>query len=120
MIERVTFIGQSGREYAFSAYSVATNFNPIGGLYIFTHRYFGQDGKIYHRPLYIGQTDNFMERIPSHEKWFCVASNGCNSICALVENNESLRLAIETDLRHGCNTPCNQQGNGFGLMSRAS
>lgn len=102
------FKGQDSK-YSFEVYSADTSFSAVGAVYIFTERTVDGTGKGTHTFLYIGQTESLADRIPHHEKWPCVNSNGANCICVHRDSNEDSRLAKETDLRAAHNTPCNDQ-----------
>ena len=105
-IADVTFSGKD-RKYAFEAYALDTTFNAVGAVYIFTRRLVDRAGKGTHTLLYIGQTDSLADRIPNHEKWPCVNSNGANCICVHCDGNEQSRLKKEADLLAANSTPCN-------------
>lgn len=107
-IADATFEGKSGTKYGFSVYTLDTSFKNIGGVYIFSHRSVS-NGKGTHAFKYIGETGDLGERIANHEKWPCVKRNGANAICTHAEANAKKRLDIETDLRNGGQTPCNDQ-----------
>jgi hypothetical protein len=106
-----TFVGASGKEYVFGAFPLGTTFKEIAGLYIFGKFVpAGLMGSGNTTPLYIGQTDNLERRISDHEKLACAKIHGFNCICAMVFNGtEAQRIDVETDLRHGNPTPCNDQ-----------
>lgn len=106
----VTFQGQSGNKYTFAAYPISQSFrSDLGGLYIFAQRYV-ENNKTWYKVLYIGETGSFGTRLPNHEKWEQAKRHGVNSICVLVDNNNTSRLNKETDLRHKYkNAVCNDQ-----------
>jgi hypothetical protein len=107
-IADATFKGNTG-SYEFEVFPTNTSFRSVGAVYVFTKRETGSDGRGTHTLLYIGQTRSLAERIPGHEKWSCVNANGCNCICVHRDDNETSRLAKETDLRAATGTPCNDQ-----------
>ncbi len=107
-IGTVTFVGESGTSYTFDVYTADTEFNDVSAVYIFTKRTLS--GEIWrHARLYIGEAERMGERIKNHEKWPCVNRHGCNCICVLLVSSSDRRLDIETDLRRGNDTPCNDQ-----------
>ncbi len=63
------------------------------GLYIFS----GVSNGAWHA-FYIGQTENFNERIPAHERWDEAVRRGATHVHARIEINALQRLAIERDL----------------------
>lgn len=107
-ISDATFEGKFGT-YAFEVFSTDTIFNSVGAVYIFSKRDEDPDGRATHTFLYIGQTDSLKERIPNHEKWYCVNSYGVNCICVHRDNNVNSRLRKEVDLRAVNKTACNAQ-----------
>ena len=58
---RVTFTGDSGRDYAFAAYPRETRFKPVAAVYVITKRKAHAEGRASHTRLYVGQTDNLKE-----------------------------------------------------------
>jgi hypothetical protein len=55
---RVTFTGESGRDYSFAAYSRDTQFKSIAAVYVITKREANADGRASHTRIYVGQTGN--------------------------------------------------------------
>ena len=107
MATTVTFTGDSGNKYTFTAYSIDSSFQNFGAIYIFTKQYYDNQGTSRYRPLYIGKTSELGDRIDGHEKRDCVDENGGNSICVYAESNANSRTIIETDLIRNYSTPCN-------------
>lgn len=107
-IADATFTGASGTKYSFGAFTLDTTFKEVGAVYIFTKRTVN-NGKREHKFLYIGETENLADRLDGHEKLACVGRNEGNCICVHVESDGDRRLDIETDLRQGNDTPCNDQ-----------
>jgi hypothetical protein len=107
-ISDATFKGKFGT-YAFEVYTTDTVFNSVGAVYIFSKRTPGSDGTHKHIFLYIGQTHSLNERIPNHEKWYCVRNYGVNCICVHRDNDANSRLHKEIDLLSVNKTPCNAQ-----------
>ena len=107
MATTVTFTGDSGEKYTFTAYSIDSSFNNVGAIYIFTKQYYDSQGTSRYRPLYIGKTSELGDRIDGHEKRDCVDENGGNSICVYTESSATKRSEIESDLLDKYTTPCN-------------
>lgn len=64
--------------------------------------------------LYVGEGKSLHDRIgeglPRHHKWLACILHGATHICAMVvSGDDTERLAIETDLRHGLKPPLNDQ-----------
>lgn len=109
-IPRLIWTGATCTTYEFEHHPIDTTFNTVGGVYIFCKE--GADRRWY--AVYIGQTDNFRGRLTdelaTHHRLESISHAGATHICALVvTGDESKRLAIETDLRHALNPPCNRQ-----------
>jgi hypothetical protein len=107
--DTVLWRGASGTSYEFQIHPVGTEFHPRPGAYIFCH----QDAFGW-RALYVGEAENFNTRVGtgrfSHHKWESVIRHGATHICTLVVGGgHAQRLAVETDLRHAYNPPCNDQ-----------
>ncbi|MDP4538226.1 hypothetical protein Q9K01_01110 [Qipengyuania sp. DY56-A-20] len=105
--------GQFGRTHAFELYPIGTTFNEVGGVYIFCKPYPGRQWQA----LYVGETGNLNERLNTalqrHQAWPSCQSGGATHICAKVigsgVSGRMERLALETELRHSLNPPCNRQ-----------
>lgn len=78
---------ENGQTLEFTIYSPCSNWNKVAGLYIFAHNVDGQ----HWRALYIGQTNDFSSRLPSHEKWDFAVQHGATHIHALVVSDECMR-----------------------------
>jgi hypothetical protein len=108
---RLFWKGASGATYEFEHFALQNvTFNPKAGVYIFCKQ--GTDGLWY--SVYVGETDNFRRRLAdelsSHHRINDITRAGATHICALVVPGDvAARLAIETDLRHSLNPPCNRQ-----------
>lgn len=102
-----TFTGVSGKEYGFNVYSWGTEFKAIGGVYIVSKRRVDEKGKGRHTFIYIGHTGDLSERFDDHHKADCFTQHGVNCISIHAEDSEKTRLAVESDLIDGNDTPCN-------------
>jgi hypothetical protein len=72
------------------------------GLYIFAGV---SDGRW--RALYIGQTENFSDRIPDHERWDEAVRLGATHVHARLEANALHRATIERELIGAFRPPLN-------------
>ncbi len=102
-IQTCTWQGASGQRYEYEIYPISTEFNAAPGNYIFAklssqNRWF---------PVYIGQTDNFLERFGNHHAAECIKRNGATHIHAHRNDSRTARLAEESDLLAAHNPPCN-------------
>lgn len=110
-LDRIIWTGASGRRYEFEHFAIGqVTWNPVGGVYIFCRQ--GADRLWY--AVYVGETDNFRRRLAdeffSHHQRESITRARATHVSALkVVGSASARLAIETDLRHSLNPPCNRQ-----------
>ncbi len=81
------------------------SWNDVGGVYIFC----GINSKNQWQPYYIGKTDNFRNRIPSHEQWKSAAQLGATHIHAMTVQTEAMRDKIEKELVQTWKPPLNTQ-----------
>jgi hypothetical protein len=102
MADTVNWPGKSGRMYAYEVYSINTDWKDVPGNYIFA-KINGSSWK----PVYIGQTDSFSNRLPNHEKRPCAERNGATHIHAHVNRDNQSRLNEEQDLINNWNPVCN-------------
>lgn len=70
----------NGEMLEFTIYGSGTTWNKVAGLYIFAYR----TDETHWRALYIGQTDDFSARMPSHDKWSEATRLGATHVHALV------------------------------------
>jgi excinuclease UvrABC nuclease subunit len=82
----------------------ATKWTTVGGLYIFA-RVAGDRWD----PLYVGKTENFRTRIPSHERWDEARRLGATQVHALVVPLEVHRVRLEAALIGLLKPPMNEQ-----------
>ena len=61
-------------------YDSSATWNRVAGLYIFAYH----TDQTHWRALYVGQTDDFSSRIPSHDRWDEAVRLGATHIHALV------------------------------------
>ena len=98
----VRWTGESGKGYDYEVYEIGTNWNDVGGNYIFAKMVNGSWSAVY-----IGQTSSFKDRLPSHPELPCVRRNGGTHIHAHTNTNAQSRLDEETDLIRRHKPPCN-------------
>lgn len=91
--------------YAFHVCRHDDLWKNVGGIYIFA----GLGRQDRWVPLYIGQTDSFSDRIPSHEKWNQAVWQGATHVHAMVVEHIIQRITIETELIQSYNPLLNQQ-----------
>jgi hypothetical protein len=94
----------NGSSLDFDVYPENTKWNKAAGLYIFSY----QDGQ-YWRALYVGQTDDFSSRIPSHERFAEAGRKGATHIHALVVPLADNRDRWEEMLIRNLQPPMNAQ-----------
>ena len=78
-----------------------TDWNEVGGLYIFAGLTKDQQGRTQWVPFYIGETRDFSSRLPKHESWQAAVQRGAIRIHAMSVGDVEKRAQIERDLiRH--------------------
>jgi len=104
--------GYAGRLHAFETYPIGTAFNQVGGVYIFCKP--APNGNW--DALYVGETSDFNERLNTalqrHQAWPACCAGGATHIAVKIVGgafDRDARLALETELRHSLNPPCNRQ-----------
>ena len=102
-VQTCTWLGKSGKAYAYKVYKIGTEFNDIGGNYIFAK--LTQANKL--TPQYVGETQSLKDRLPNHEKLPCAKRNGATHIHVHANGSSAARLAEEKDLIAAFNPPCN-------------
>ncbi len=105
----VTFRGQSGTKYEFTAYSRDTSFSAVGAVYFMTKRTKKDEGGFEHVHIYVGETGDLSDRPLNHHRKACFDREGANCVCVYTESKKSERLKIETDLREFYDPSCNRE-----------
>ncbi len=105
----ITATGESGRKYELKVYQINSIPPKSSGIYIFLKTI----NSIPH-PIYIGETQNFYNRIyfdfENHQQRGCIKRSGSTHVAILeVFGSDQKRLDIETDLRRNYKTTCNLQ-----------
>lgn len=99
----IAWPGQSGTNYYYEIRPSTQTPPAGGGNYIFVRH----QSNVYHA-LYIGETENFIQRFQNHEKATCARQNQMNEIHYHVHNgNVHARRAEEQDLILRWNPTCN-------------
>lgn len=110
MVMTATWTGKSGQKYAFETYPIGQELLPLAGVYVF----FTIPQKDVARAIYVGETEDFSNRLNSglrgHLGYKRALAYGVTHVAVRVVTDNTVRLAIETDLRHGLNPPANLQG----------
>jgi excinuclease UvrABC nuclease subunit len=89
MSDKVTWDGTE-----FSVLKHNANWKDTGGIYIFC----GVNKKNEWTPLYIGQTDSFLNRLPSHDRWNDARNLGATHVHAKAVSQQASRDKLEADL----------------------
>ena len=103
-IEKISVNGASGTTYHFGVFAWGTTFNPVGAVYLILRKEYSSSN---YTILYIGETGDLSDRFSNHHKQDCFDRNGKSHIGILVEDSESRRLDIESDLLQNYTTTCN-------------
>jgi len=106
----------NGQTLDFTIYDVNVQWNQAAGLYIFAY----PTDESHWRALYVGQTDDFSSRIPSHEKWNSAARLGASHVHALVVPQVATRDTWEKRLISHLQPALNEQYKGLTYLSALS
>ncbi len=103
MADKCTWMGASGKEYLYDIYPINTDWNDVSGNYIFAkepspHKW---------QAVYIGETESFKDRLPTHNELPCIKRNGGTHVHTHTNSNSRARLDEEKDLLANNTTPCN-------------
>lgn len=85
------------------------NWNKVAGLYIFAKK----TDATHWSALYVGQTDDFSSRIPSHEKWDSATQRGATHVHAAVIPQQASRDTWEKRLIAHLQPPLNEHYTGL-------
>ena len=94
-------------DYAFIVYRHDSDWLEVPGLYVFAGLVSDPQGTRRWRPFYVGRTQNFADRLPTHEYWLAAVRLGGTHVHALVEENAQWRAAIERQLIQMFQPPLN-------------
>ncbi len=81
------------KTYEFQVLQMDASWNAVGGVYIFA----GESGTFW-RAYYVGQTDSFKARMPSHDRWDEARKLGATHVHAMGVQLAASRDVIEQDL----------------------
>ncbi len=93
----------NGESFECGIYSQDGVWNRLAGLYIFACI----RDETHWRALYVGQTDDFGSRIPSHERWTEAVLLGATHVHAAVVSNQADRNMLEAMLIQNLQPPMN-------------
>ena len=95
-------------DYEFEVCDPAGNWNEVPGLYVFAGVESGPQGTRRWRALYVGQTQDFSDRLPNHGDWSEAQDLGATHIHARVEESEAKRDQIECEIWKAFQPPLNE------------
>ena len=94
----------------FTVHQLTDDWRAVPGLYVFAGLVKDSQGTLLWRALYVGRTQDFSTRIPTHEKWSAAKRLGATHVHARVEPNSYLRVQLEADLIEYYQPPLNEIG----------
>lgn len=100
MSEKVTWLGNE-----FSVHLPNINWKDIAGIYIFC----GTNQQDQWDPFYVGQTDSFQNRLPSHKMWDEAVALGATHVHARAVKQQAQRDLLEYQLIRAYLPPLNTQ-----------
>lgn len=106
-MSNLTFRTSNGTTYVFEPHPYYTNWNPVGGVYMFGRQSSGHPGGW--EIFYVGQTDNFQRRFSNHERWAEAVRRGATHILATVVPTQAARDILERELIQAIQPPMNDQ-----------
>lgn len=95
-------------DHPFIVYELRTEWHAVPGLYIFAGI---QDGMW--KPLYVGKTDSFRDRLTYHDKWNQAIALGMTHIHASVLHDARARAQLEQQFISMLQPPLNVQHRKF-------
>ncbi len=106
----VSWTGISGNPYQFEVYAWGQEFNPVSGVYILCRLV----GPGRYEALYVGEAKSLHDRLNTglhdHDGAKRAIRERATHIAVLRTYDDTYRLGVETDLRHGLDPICNRQG----------
>jgi hypothetical protein len=97
--------GWSGRRYRFQTWSVDTQFQPMGAVFLFTRRVVTNENKTYrranHEILRAGETAKLSDPLVSVADRESLERNGANCVCVFPAADEAQRRSVLADLPTG-------------------
>ncbi len=92
-------------EYEFTSYPTDAEWHRLqhGGVYIFVKN----TTRIFPEALYVGETGNFAERLPGHERWGEALRRGMNQVHICSFKTEHDRKNVESALIARYDPPMN-------------
>jgi len=94
MANEVSWTCSLGNTYRFSAYQKTTTWNKVGGVYAFATESPPGNWQVF----YIGQTDDFSQRMPNHDRWEEAVRSGARIVLACPIPNAATRDQVEREL----------------------
>ena len=82
----------------FTVYELKGDWNEVPGLYVFAGLVKGRLGTHQWHAYYIGQTEDFSVRLPTHESWPAAVQLGATHVHARVERKAVERERLEKEL----------------------
>ena len=104
-------------EFEVHKFSTITSWNKVAGLYIFSYVYTAKDGKQYWRSLYIGQTNDFNSRMPTHERFDEAVRKGATHVHVVVVPQAANRDTWEKHLILTYQPSMNEQHKGLSRLA---
>jgi hypothetical protein len=107
-IATMSFVGKSGRTYAFDFYPIDTAFEALRAVYVITRRVSSPEGVGGgHGYIYVGETENLSTVFDAHHKQACFYRHSANCIGIHVDGSQQSRRSKEDDVLQGNHWPCN-------------
>jgi hypothetical protein len=103
----VSVTGASGERYELGVYPRADVFKPLGAVFFLAKRIPFAEGEAEYTWIYVGETADLSRWPGAGAPTACIDAREANSICLLIEEDQSLRRRIVADIREAHKPPCN-------------
>ena len=108
-LQTIELTGQSGENYSFTLYEVVPCFHrPVPCVYYVARRYAAERGECVHKPIFIGQTDDFDKCFARHPEYPFFKRHNFNCVAILPLHDATLRAGVKLDLINGLQPVHNQ------------
>jgi len=89
-----SWTSKTGQKFDFQAHPITANWNDAAGIYMFASQDSSGNWTVY----YVGQTDSFKNRLPTHERWAEAVRSGATTVLACTVTVQTMRDLVEKEL----------------------
>jgi hypothetical protein len=106
-IDAVTFVGRSGKRYAFRVYVWDTPFKSLPAVFVVASRHIEPGKDPSYEPIFVGATADLTKTFDGHPRTDCFQMYYANVVAVLKETDTGTRERISQDLIASLAPPCN-------------